>query len=175
MGKENSFNKAKLFCGFIYNQKDLYEKTKIELEKRYSSIDYESEEFNFDKTDYYNAEMGSGLNKRFVSFIQLITVEELPEIKLFTNSLEDQSKIKGNRQINIDPGYLSNANVIIATTKNHYHRVPLSRGIYAHMEYVLKKKIIPLDWTYPDFRTEKYIEFFYRLREIYNQNVKTTD
>ncbi|HLP60767.1 MAG TPA: DUF4416 family protein, partial [Candidatus Deferrimicrobium sp.] len=59
---------------------------------------------------------------------------------------------------------------IIATTKNHYHRVPLSKGIYAHIEYVIKKKkIIPLEWTYPDFKTPQYMDFFERLNLLFKQ------
>jgi hypothetical protein len=77
----------------------------------------------------------------------------------------------GKRIINLDPGYMSDANVIIATSKNHYHRVPLKRGIYAHLEYVLKNKQISfLPWTYPDFQTESYLDFFRQLFVLFKQN-----
>jgi hypothetical protein len=117
--------------------------------------------------------MGSPLFKRFMSFKTLISPEELPGIKIFTNDMEIATSVKGNRVINLDPGYLSEANVILATTKNQYHRVPLSQGIYAHMEYVLmRKKIMTLDWTYPDFRTPQYMDFFERLYLLYRRNLK---
>ncbi|UCH96452.1 MAG: DUF4416 family protein, partial [Candidatus Aminicenantes bacterium] len=86
---------------------------------------------------------------------------------------EIETSINGNRVVNLDPGYLSEANVIIATTKNHYHRVPLSKGIYAHMEYVIKKKkLVPLEWTYPDFKSSQYMDFFEKLIHIYKGNLK---
>ena len=82
--------------------------------------------------------------------------------------LEEQLAVAGKRTVNLDPGYMSDANVIIATAKNHYHRVPLRDGIYAHMEYVLKDgRIHFLPWTYPDFQTDAYLDFFRRLQELF--------
>jgi hypothetical protein len=173
MGVDNQFKKVKLFSGVIYRDEGVYEETRKKLEERFSPVDLEAGPFDFDFTTYYNAEMGTPLFRRFISFERLICPEELPGIKLFTNEMEIAASVNGNRVINLDPGYLSEANVIIATTKNQYHRVPLSKGIYAHMEYVLmRKKIMTLDWTYPDFRTPRYMDFFDRLNLLYKQNLK---
>jgi hypothetical protein len=90
----------------------------------------------------------------------------LPEIKAVAIELEQRLAVAGKRTVNLDPGYLSEANVIIATAKNHYHRVPLRDGIYAHIEYVLKDgRINFLPWTYPDFQSEPYLDFFRGLHE----------
>jgi hypothetical protein len=173
MGVEKEFKKVKLFSGVIYSSIQVYEETKKKLEGIFSTVDLEAGEFNFDFTTYYNQEMGSPLYRRFISFEKLISPEQLPEIKIDTNRIEIETSINGNRVVNLDPGYLSDANVIIATTKNYYHRVPLSKGIYAHMEYVIKKKkLVPLEWTYPDFKTPQYMDFFTRLIPIYKQNLK---
>jgi hypothetical protein len=174
MGTETRFKKVKLFTGFIYRDSRLCDEIKRELEHRFSPIDLQSQEFSFDKTTYYNPEMGTPLYKQFVSFSQLIDAEELPGIKLYTNDIENRQAGSGNRIINIDPGFLSDANVILATTKNHYHRVPLSQGIYAHMEYVIKKRntLTPLEWTYPDFRTPEYMDWFIQLIATYKQDIK---
>lgn len=173
MGVDKEFKKVKLFSGVIYSSRQVYEKTGKKLEKIFSFVDLESGEFNFDFTTYYNREMGSPLFRRFISFEKLISPEQLPDIKILTNRIEIETSIDGNRVVNLDPGYLSDANVIIATTKNYYQRVPLSKGIYAHMEYVIKrKKLVPLEWTYPDFKTPRYMDFFERLVHIYKQNLK---
>lgn len=174
MGVEKEFEKVKLFTGFIYKDSDVYRDVKNRMQGIFSSIDLESEEFNFDFTTYYNKEMGGPLYKRFISFIELIEPVQLPEIKILTNKIEIETAESGSRVINIDPGYLSVANVILATTKNHYHRVPLQKGIYAHIEYVLKKKntLTPLEWTYPDFRTPHYMDFFEKLLLLYKKNLK---
>jgi hypothetical protein len=175
MGVEKQFKPVKLFMGFIYKELQYYQNIKERLTESFKQIDLESEIFDFDCTTYYNQEMGSPLYRRFVSFEELISPERLPEIKILTNGLEIETSIDGNRTVNIDPGYLSEANVIIATTKNYYHRVPISKGIYAHIEYVRKKKskLSPLEWTYPDFRKPQYLEFFEKLIPLYKDAVKT--
>jgi hypothetical protein len=165
---------VKLFCGLIFSQAAIAEKTKTFLGEHFSAIDSQSALIPFALTDYYQLEMGAPLFRQFVSFAGLLTPEQLPEIKIFTNRLEEQFTRAGKRTVNIDPGYLSDANVIIATSKNHYHRVPLQRGIYAHLEYVLKNKQISfLPWTYPDFRTEAYLAFFSQLFILFRQNSRT--
>lgn len=172
MGIETEFKKVKLFVGFIYGQQEICEEVKRTLQQSFSPIDMESVEFPFEKTTYYNDEMGSSLFKRFFSFTSLIAPEELPDIKILTNRIEIETAINGKRIINIDPGFLSDANVILATTKNHYHRVPLAKGIYAHIEYVIKKRntLTVMEWTYPDFRTPEYMDFFIRLIPKYKED-----
>ena len=173
MGSQQEFKKVKLFCGLIYGSHDVYMDIVGKLQLEFSKVDFESQQFDFDFTTYYNEEMGSPLYRRFISFDRLITPDRLPDIKLITNRLETANAVDGKRVVNLDPGYLSDANVIIATTKNHYHRVPLAHGIYAHMEYVLKKKKpVPLEWTYPDFRSPQYMAFFEQLLPIYRLNLK---
>lgn len=173
MGKEKPFQPVKLFCGVIYRQQSDLERMKWVLQEHLSAIDLESPEIPFDCTDYYSQEMGSPLFRGFISFEKLITPEELPGIKLLTNHIEDEAASEGRRIVNLDPGYLSAANVIIATTKNYFHRVPLANGIYAHMEYVIvRKRVTPLEWTYPDFKTPPYIDFFTELRALYKDNLK---
>ncbi len=127
----------------------------------------------FTATDYYQTEMGEPLFRQFVSFRELLAPERLPEIKMRTIELEEKLAAGGGRRVNLDPGYLSDANVIIATAKNHYHRVPLRDGIYAHIEYVLKDgRINFLPWTYPDFQTATYLDFFRQLQELFKQGKK---
>lgn len=173
MGIEKNFDKVKLFSGFIYRDESMYRSVKERLEGIYSPVDLESPAMDFDFTDYYNPEMGTPLFRRFVSFESLVDPVMLPDVKLMTNRIEIETDVDGNRTVNLDPGYLSEANVIIATTKNHYHRVPLQKGIYAHMEYLfIGKKIVPLDWTYPDFRSGRYRDFFRQLQTIYKSQLK---
>jgi hypothetical protein len=171
MGQISEFKKVKLFCGLIFSQTKVAEKAKTLLGEYFSPIDSQSALIPFAMTDYYQAEMGTPLFRQFVSFQEFLAPEKLPKIKIFTNKLEKQLAGAGKRTINLDPGYMSDANVIIATSKNHYHRVPLNRGIYAHLEYVLKNKQISfLPWTYLDFQTESYLAFFRQLFVLFKQN-----
>ncbi|MCP4217684.1 MAG: DUF4416 family protein [bacterium] len=174
MGMEQEFKPVKLFCGVIYNDPEGYASARRELQALYSPMDLESEEFTFDFTTYYNTEMGTPLYKRFMAFEALVSPLQLPDIKLLTNRMEIETASDGKRNINIDPGYLSDANVILATTKNHFHRIPLNKGIYAHMEYVIKKKntLTTLEWTYPDFKSAQYMKFFRELILLYKSGLK---
>lgn len=173
MGIEAPFRPVKFFSGVIYGDRELYRQAREQLEQRYSPVDLESPEFLFTMTDYYDAEMGRPLYRRFMAFRDLAAPEGLPEMKLWTNGVELENARDGKRRLNLDPGYLSDANVIIATTKNYYQRVPLTRGIYAHMEYVIKKKRPAiLEWTYPDFRTQEYMDFFLHLLHRYKEQSK---
>lgn len=170
MGLSKSFERVKLFCGVIFREHNHFETACRLLEEQYNRIDVRSPVFDFLQTRYYINEMGEPLLRSFVTFRDLIQPEMLVEIKRWTNQLEAELSSGGRRVVNLDPGFISSANVIIATTKNHYHRIPLNKGIYAHMEYIFKKKeIYPLEWTYPDFRNESHLTFFRKLYRIYKE------
>ena len=173
MGAEREFERVKLFSGAIFRDDDVYRETKERLATEISSIDSESRRFDFDATTYYNEEMGQPLYRVFMSFSALVEPQKLAAVKQLTNRLEREFSIQGRRSINLDPGYVSLANVIVATTKNHYHRIPLEAGIYAQLEYVVKQGgMHPLEWTYPDFRNPSYIRFFEELREVYKRDLR---
>jgi hypothetical protein len=89
-------------------------------------------------------------------------------MKLLTNEIEAAFLSNGRRQVNIDPGYLTGANVILATTKNFDHRMYLGKGIYGdvHLRY-RREKFHFNDWTYPDYKDMMVIDFFARLRKVY--------
>jgi len=173
MSIRSDFKKVKYFCGLIFSQNRTAEAALEMLGEFLPTPDGRSAVIPFTMTDYYQAEMGEPLFRQFVSFKELLAPERLPEIKMRTNELEERLAAGGKRTVNIDPGYLSDANVIIATAKNHYHRVPLSNGIYAHIEYVLKdSRINFLPWTYPDFQSEAYLDFFKGLHERFKLDKK---
>ena len=168
MSRRSEFKKAKYFCGLIFNSSLAAAGALDMLQELFSAVDSRSAVMPFTVTDYYQAEMGKPLFRQFVSFKELLTPEKLPGIKMRTIELEEKLAVGGKRTVNLDPGCLSEANVIIATAKNHYHRVPLRNGIYAHIEYVLKDgRINSLPWTYPDFQTEPYLDFFRGLQELF--------
>ncbi|HDT15263.1 MAG TPA: DUF4416 family protein, partial [Firmicutes bacterium] len=124
MGEIRYPGPKKIICGFIYPHPEIYEKAADALREEYGKTDFESEQMPFKHTLYYGDEMTGGLFRRFVSFEKNTAPENLAEIKIFTNSLEEKySGEKGFRKINIDPGLLSMAKVILATTKNYSHRI----------------------------------------------------
>ena len=168
MGKIRIAIDVKLFIAITYSNDDEYEEVKKKLEDKFGNIDVYSVVYDFIYTQYYSKEMGFDLKKQFIGFKKLIPPENLVDIKLFTNEIEDKYSINCKRKLNIDPGYLSPAKVVLATTKNFDHRLYLGKGIFGdvHLRY-RGKKYHCNDWTYPDYRDLKVIDFLARLRKVY--------
>jgi hypothetical protein len=124
-----------------------------------------SEAFTFTETDYYAATMGTDLLKQFVVPAQLIDPGRLPAIKRLTNDWEVEYFKQANhpepRPLNLDPGYLTLAKLVLASTKDHAHRIYLADGIYAEVTLSYRGKAWqPFDWTYPDYRRADFQQFF---------------
>lgn len=151
-----------LFSGFIFKEIEIYEKLKEEIKKIWGNFIDESDLFPFNITDYYFKEIGEPLFRRFILFDNLLKdPSKIIEVKLKSYDLEKKYSIEGKRRINIDPGYLNKFQVVITTFKRFSHRIYLGEGVYAHLEYIFKKKKpTPLPWTYPDFLQESYINLF---------------
>ncbi len=169
MGKICQHESVKLIIGLI-GKENLFDKVKASLLIKFGRIDFESVVLEFTYTDYYNKEMGLDLKRQFLSFERLISPEDLPDIKQYTNLLEstlcsDYEK----RSVNIDPGYLSLSKLVLATTKDHQHRIYLTKGIFAEVTLRFRGKTFrPWDWTYPDYCSKEYISIFNQMRsELY--------
>jgi hypothetical protein len=171
MTQAKPFTPAKLICGMISGREDASRAGEERLIERFGPIDLKSPLFPFTTTDYYEKEMGPALKRGFLSFERLVPPDGLSAIKLQTNALEGEVRdalAADDRVVNLDPGILTSSALIMATTKNFAHRVPLSGGIYAHLEFLFTKAgVKTLDWTYPDFRSEHYWGFFLAVRKIY--------
>lgn len=171
MAEAKSFSPVKLICGIISSRETFFKKAEEKLIGLYGSVDLKSPFFDFDLTDYYEKQMGKNLRRLFLSFASLYQPESLSEIKLQTNSLEEEIRKEmreNSRIVNLDPGYITSSALIMATAKNFAHRIPLQKGIYAHLEFLFSKRAIKiLDWTYPDFKKEDYQRFFLEVRKTY--------
>jgi len=142
----------------------------------YGPPDFVSPQVPFDYTDYYSPEMGEKLVRRFLSMEKLIRPETLPDIKLMTNEIEKESAMDGHRQVNIDPGYLSPAHLILATGKGYTHRPYLRDGIYADLTLIYQaKKFCSLPWTYPDYADEKQLVMLSAIRSRYLLQLKMAE
>ncbi len=176
MTEPKPFSPAKLICGIIASKDRCFTRAEERLVELYGPLDLSSPLFEFAYTDYYEKEMGKNLKRRFLSFANLISPEELSKIKIQANALEQEIKeeMKADRRIvNLDPGFLTSAALIMATAKDFAHRIPLQDGIYAHLEYLFgKKEVRSLSWTYPDYSAEGYQKFFLEVRQIYLSQIK---
>jgi uncharacterized protein DUF4416 len=181
MGAVRQFTPVKLFIGVLVSNRKFIASVEERLAALYGKVDHRSDVIPFDFTDYYEKEMGDILDRVFFSFERLIEADRLPEIKRQTNELEDElaellktpnTSIK--RPVNLDPGYIEQAKVILASTKNFYHRIYLGRGIFAEVTMHFKNNTYQFfPWTYPDYQSRDYQDFFLRTRQIFRSQLRT--
>ncbi|MFH0974424.1 MAG: DUF4416 family protein [Spirochaetota bacterium] len=163
--------KAKLFIGILTASEEHLSSAEIQLSKKFGIIDFKTMNIPFVHTEYYNS-IGNKLFKVLISFKKLIQREKIVKIKLFTNKIEKKID-KDKRKINIDPGYLTLSNVYLASCKEYFHRIYLNKGVYLENELkYVEKKFQPWDWTYPDYKKQEYMDFFYNVRKIYYSQIK---
>lgn len=191
MGKIHPAIQVNLIVGMLSNVTGLFEMAETRLEKELGPVELKSNILPFNYTDYYEKEMGRDIKRLFLSFQRLIDPGALADIKLFTNRLEELCRDKARpkeggfstlapskeaspgRPINLDPGYLASGKLVLASTKDYYHRIYLKRGIYAEvtLRYV-KGAFEPLPWTFPDYRSKEYIDFFTETRTLYMKKLR---
>ena len=173
MGEITGYTPEKLIIAVLISYQDMFDKLVKKLTDTFGPLDYKSGFLNFDYTDYYDSEMGSTIKRVFLSFQDLISPDNLADIKIRTNEIENNFLINQKRKANIDPGMLSVKRFILATTKDNGHRIPLQKGIYGEVTLLyVNKNFKPLPWTYIDYQSEEYSEILKKIRTIYKVNLK---
>ena len=159
---ESFFYPVKLLAGVLYPDEEWWTWTVNALSDLWGTPDEISPSFPFSDTDYY-AEIAPVLYRRFLSFPGLRDGSELPGWKLSSCAVEERSR--NTRAVNIDPGYVNGARLVLASTKDHAHRIYLERGIHAEVTLRYRfKKWQPFDYTFPDFASGRYDSFLSRVR-----------
>ncbi len=169
MGQISHPEPVKLFVGMLSAYPGAFADAESALVDALGPVDLRSDLFAHEFTEYYRDEMGHPLVRLFVSFERLIQPGELPRIKRLTNEVEARMAADGAwpvvRPMNLDPGYIAPSKLVLASTKDYSHRIHLSDGIYAEVTLLYSRgRWKELQWTYPDYRTPAYHDFFTRVR-----------
>ncbi len=168
--------KVKIITGFLSDDPERITSAKKALSRRLGDIDIESGIMDFNYTDYYKKEFGTGLKRQFVGFEKLVSQEGLHKVKLISGDIERAFSQNGSRTVNIDPGFVNHAKLVLFTTKDYSHRLYLGSGIYAEVTLrFVNEGFEPLPWTYPDYRTPEYLSFFNEARKIFSSQIKRLD
>ncbi len=146
-------------------------------EELWSPLALTSDVFDFDDTPYYEKTMGPGLKKQLLAFEQLIDPARLTEIKRETNDWEEayarQHDWPEPRPLNLDPGYITEAKLVLATTKDRDHRMYLGAGIFAEVTlFYHAGRWQNRPWTYPDYQRPAYHQFFSQCREFLRNKLR---
>lgn len=162
--EEKEYGKVLLFSG-VLSTRGFPSSLRENLEDKFGEIDIISPSIPFSFTDYYNSEMGEGIERFFISFKNLVSPDELREAKLFTNRLEKEWEEDGKRKINLDPGTMSAANVILATTKNRSHRIAIGSSLYAEVTLIYQNHgFMSFPWTYSDYMSKEVQDILFAFR-----------
>lgn len=143
---------------------------RAEAEAQWGAVARGSPRFDFSETEYYRPQMGDALHLQIWAFERLVPAEVLVERKLQTGRWEDayrkQAAWAEPRPLNLDPGYLTLAKFVLASTKDHAHRLALGGGIYGEVTLAYQHGAWqPQPWTYPNYRRPDYQAFLSECRE----------
>jgi len=168
MGQVKTFIPARLIMGVLSSRPETQPAVRSRLADLFGPIVRETAGVPFLFTDYYNAEMGVPIQRFFMVFSELVDPSRLAWIKLQTNLIEEAFMEDGLRKVNLDPGLLSADNLILATTKDRSHRIPLADGIFGEVTLIYTKGAFQsLPWTYADYKSEGFKALFKEFRNEY--------
>jgi len=164
---------VKLFIGMLTPEPALFDRCEELLCKEYGPVDCQSDIIPWSGSDFYQEEMGAGILRKFIFFERLIDPGALGAIKVHTCLIEKNLALRTKdwvkRRINLDPRYVTEAKVVLATTKDYSHRLYIGNGIYAEvtLRYGNKdRSFSPFEYTYLDYRTDAYQTMFNRARDL---------
>jgi hypothetical protein len=120
--------------------------------------------------------MGTDVRRVLFSFDTLVGADTLAASKVRTNTLEagyQEGSTGAGRPVNLDPGYMEQSKVVVASTKNYYHRIYLGSGVFGELAmYYQSGAYRFLPWTYPEYQGRIFQDFFIEMRRIYRSQLK---
>lgn len=178
MGDIKTADRVLKFCAIFGHCSDALVWARDRLRDQWGGLAISSPEFEFTETHYYASEMGESLKKQLLLFPDWEAPDWLPAAKHETNRWEQEYRETAGsdvrRPLNMDPGYLTMAKLVLATTKDRDHRLYLGQGIYGEVTLHYKHGRWRGDrWTYPDYQRADYHEFLDQCRDYLKQLRKT--
>jgi hypothetical protein len=173
MAKPQEADPVKLFVAALWARPEALGSAIEELGSYWGEIDFTGDDHPFDTTDHYEPEMGRNLNRRIISFRKLVPPDILPEAKHICNQIEDRLAGTNGRQVNLDVGYLDHNKIVLASFKAAGQKVYLKDGVWADLVARYRQgKYRPFEWTFPDFRDDRYSNELLRIRWAYLRQIR---
>lgn len=162
--------KALFFVGILASGRSELALAAGALAERFGMPDRGSTVWPFANTGYYLDELGEHPVRAFLAWTPPYPTDDIARKKLVTNAMEAElaAAVGGPlpRPINLDPGYLTQAKLVLASAKNYAHRIHLHDNIYAEVTLQYRgDRFHTLPWTFPDYGSGKYDAFFLELRK----------
>jgi hypothetical protein len=165
MSRRRAPDPAALVVSAIYREESALESAVPRIEEVVGELRFAGPVLRFDRTEYYSAEMGTPLFRRFLVALEKVPRDSLPEMKTGLEGVERALSEGGRRTVNLDPGLVTPENFILATGKNYSHRIYLRDGVFADLTLEFRRgEYRPLPWTYPDYASEEIRSLLGELR-----------
>ncbi|MDB5046951.1 MAG: hypothetical protein JWO30_22 [Fibrobacteres bacterium] len=165
MGAYKTPAKVKLVVGLLGADLEILKQARTVLLEKFGPEEEVMPPIPFIWTQYYADEVGVSPWRTFLSYENLISREDLVDIKRYTNGLELDLARGGLRRVNVDPGYLTLGQFFLATTKDQRHRVYVRDGIFVEPTLYFQDGLFhPFEWTYRDYRSAEYRDYFMAAR-----------
>ncbi len=124
----------------------------------------------FEWTDYYEKEMGSGLRRFLVCFETLMDAPQLVEAKWYCSLMERlTSDQRHRRTVNLDPGYIDEHHLVLASFKAGPAKLYLDRGVWADpvLSYAKGRFSAPGRACFRDFSSGVYSKELLGFRNLF--------
>jgi Domain of unknown function (DUF4416) len=177
MGQPTKPHEALLIVAAFSRHDESLAWARRKAQENWGPIILESDRFSFENTGYYDAQMGPGVKKTFWVFDRFYDLGKTVDTKLLTNAWENEYAARSDwpepRPLNLDPGYLTLAKLVLSSTKNNIHRIYLDRGIYAEITLTYRHgRWLDNESTFPDYRRADYQAFFSKARTLLHQKCR---
>lgn len=173
------------FCAIISRHVPAFDWARQQLSALWGPLAEASAPMPFEASGYYASEMGTELRKILVAAATPRDPGELAAWKTATNQLEAEyarlpkdvgSEHGQQRPLNLDPGYVSQSKLVLATVKDRDHRIYVGDGIFAEVTLrYLRSGWTDNPWTYPDYRTAPVKAFALQCRARLRQHLAAHD
>ena len=156
-----------MFMASLFSSQEVFNAAAPKLQDLFGRIYYESPPLPWNYSAYYDGELGTQLYRHFMFFESIADPASLVEAKLAVLEIEKGFSLNGKRRINLDPGYMTLAKVVLASRKNYSHRIYLGRGVFCELELFYQEgRFNPLPYTYFDYRDDLFLKFFTKARVL---------
>jgi Domain of unknown function (DUF4416) len=164
---------AILFVGSLFSSEDIFASVQQALTGIFGAVLFKGPALPWNFSGYYNDELQPPILRNFLFFETIIDPPCLVDAKLAALEMERKFSDKGRRLINLDPGYLTLAKVVLASKKNYSHRINLGKGVFAELELFFRNgRFNPMPYTYNDYRDKQFLDIFTWARELLKKSLE---
>lgn len=171
MALPHSFSEPVQLLAFVLQKGPSWDPDLLNLlEKTWGRILHQGSLFLFDKTNYYESEMGQDLYRGVISFECFISPEAIVSEKKRSNQLELDFSLSQKRSVNIDVGYMDLDKVVLPSFKRGPFKLYAGDGIWLDMllNYA-KGHFKPTAWAFDDFVRNPYERDLLLVREKFKK------